>query len=250
MRYRIVPSLVCCLVGLGVALGAFGHGSEPHHRSVDPASSPLKLGGLLYDNWPKMKGAAVAGNHPLYPPDGKKRGGSTWRCKECHGWDYLGARGRYAQGSHYTGIGGVLGARDATQRDLSTVLSGGVAGHDFSAQLTVAERSALAVFLTEGLLDWESEVRLEDPEGEAAARGTPLFADHCASCHGADGRKIDLSDADGQQGVGWLARKNPQETLHKIRWGHPGTEMPSAVVDGGLGNRQTVDVLLFARQLP
>lgn len=30
-------------------------------------------------------------------------------------------------------------------------------------------------------------------------------------------------------GVGWLSNDNPQETLHKIRWGHPGTGMPSMV---------------------
>ena len=28
----------------------------------------------------------------------------TWRCKECHGWDYRGAPGAYSIGSDFTGI--------------------------------------------------------------------------------------------------------------------------------------------------
>ena len=45
--------------------------------------------------------------------------------------------------------------------------------------------------------------------------------------------------------IGWLARANPQESLHKIRWGHPGSKMPSAVADHGLSDDDTVQILRY-----
>ena len=43
-------------------------------------------GGQLYDNWMSvMERDPPAGNPPAYPAAGKKKGASTWRCKECHG---------------------------------------------------------------------------------------------------------------------------------------------------------------------
>ena len=30
------------------------------------------------------------GTHPAYLAIGKQKGKSTWRCKVCHGWDYMG----------------------------------------------------------------------------------------------------------------------------------------------------------------
>ena len=71
----------------------------------------IKNGALLYDNWPKIKKADISDTHPLYPATSKKSGKSTWRCKECHGWDYIGKDGRYSKGSHYTGISGIYGER-------------------------------------------------------------------------------------------------------------------------------------------
>ena len=54
--------------------------------------------------------------HPLWAqrPDkttNGQQGATTWRCKVCHGWDYKGATGAYAKGSHRTGLGGILAAR-------------------------------------------------------------------------------------------------------------------------------------------
>ena len=57
--------------------------------------------------------ARRAGGDPSrLPGGGQEEGSSTWRCKECHGWDYKGKDGAYAKGSHYsgtTGVGGVAG---------------------------------------------------------------------------------------------------------------------------------------------
>ena len=86
------------------------HVSENHPESGG-VMTDLGMGGLLYDNWPKVAGVKMDGTHPLYPPDGKKKGKSSWRCKECHGWDYLGKDGRYRSGSHFRTLRGDDGNR-------------------------------------------------------------------------------------------------------------------------------------------
>ena len=51
-------------------------------------------GGKLYDKWYAVVGAeAPATSHPLYPSDKNyaQKPKANWRCKECHGWDYMGA---------------------------------------------------------------------------------------------------------------------------------------------------------------
>ena len=67
---------------------------------------------------PALSGCAALG---LPDPEGdmpiwkrqstnSRSGAETWRCVECHGWDYKGVSGAYAAGSHLTGFPGVLAA--------------------------------------------------------------------------------------------------------------------------------------------
>jgi len=78
-------------------------------------------GGAMYDTWWAVTGAAApATNHPLWAlrPDttrNARTGSETWRCKECHGWDYKGVNGAYAKGSHRTGFAGILYSTKTTQ---------------------------------------------------------------------------------------------------------------------------------------
>lgn len=210
-------------------------------------AAKLKLGGQLYDNWPAVTGQKPVGQHPLYPAGSKKKGVSTWRCKECHGWDYIGLDGRYSSGSHYTGIKGVMGVAGRSNQEITNALADGAAGHDFSAYLRGTQLRALALFLSQGLIDINDAI---DEQGRAKgdiARGKALYGDSCAACHGAEGDQIDFNSGTvGAQGVGWLVRKNPQETLHKIRWGHPGSSMPSGLVDSGMTDAEMVSVLAYA----
>ena len=73
--------------------------------AVELFGDPIR-GGLLYDKWWKPVGAdAPEDDHPLWATQStnERSGGDTWRCKECHGWDYQGADGAYGDGSHFTG---------------------------------------------------------------------------------------------------------------------------------------------------
>ncbi len=68
----------------------------------------ISNGGKRYDNWAAaLMKAPPDKTHPAYPASGKEKGAATWRCKECHGWDYKGKDGAYGKGSHYTGIKGI-----------------------------------------------------------------------------------------------------------------------------------------------
>ena len=99
--------------------------------------SSVSKGGRLYDNWWQEAGVdEPSGDQPLWTTQttNTRSGGDTWRCKECHGWDYKGAEGAYGSGSHFTGFPGVLDAQSKSLDDLVADLTGGVvADHDFSA---------------------------------------------------------------------------------------------------------------------
>ena len=85
-------------------------------------------GGQLYDNWMATLGAVgPSQDHPLWQsrPDqtsNTRSGAATWRCKECHGWDYMGADGNYATGTHKTGFPGILDS-PMTPSELFTLLT-------------------------------------------------------------------------------------------------------------------------------
>ena len=65
-----------------------------------------------------------------------------------------------------------------------------------------------------------------------------------------NGNMIDFKGKkDGIQGVGWLANDNPQESIHKIRWGHPGSDMPSMIVDINLMEQDAINILTYSQSL-
>jgi thiosulfate dehydrogenase len=89
-------------------------------------------------------------------------------------------------------------------------------------------------------------VSQEIKEKADAANGQKLYSGACVVCHGADGKQILF---DGKNSLGFLANDNPWETLHKIRFGHPGSAMPSGVVIGW-SIQDTVDILGHSQTLP
>lgn len=83
--------------------------------------SSIARGGNLYDKWFKVFDVDAPGvSHGLYPNDKKyaEKPKANWRCKECHGWDYMGAKGGYASGKHSTGIVGTDGARGKSNDEI------------------------------------------------------------------------------------------------------------------------------------
>jgi len=205
----------------------------------------LLMAGILFCVISGFKGCictAPTTDHPLWDtrPDTEsntRTGSDTWRCKECHGWDYMGVDGAYGSGSHKTGFDGIYDSRNTSVINLT---------HDFSTHLSDQDIADVVAFITDGLIDMSLYIDLSTKEADGdAMNGETLYTAQCSGCHGADGKTIDFGDGEG---VGDLALGNPWETLHKIRFGHPGSAMPS-MVEEGLSTDDQVDILTYAQTL-
>ncbi|HUV29053.1 MAG TPA: c-type cytochrome [Anaerolineales bacterium] len=216
-------------------------------------SGSASVGGRLYDQWWKEAGVdEPSSDQPLWATQSTntRSGTDTWRCKECHGWDYQGAAGAYGSGSHFTGFSGVFDVQSESFDTIVAFIDGSAnSDHDFSAMGDEAINN-LAAFLKSSLVDVSP---LIDPETKAAiggdtANGEELYAG-CAACHGDDGLLLNFGGDDDPEYVGTIAFDNPWEFLHKVRAGQPGTGMPAAL-DAGWSMDDLLDLLAFSQTLP
>jgi thiosulfate dehydrogenase len=245
MKSKLLIATGILLLTMGLFVGA-----------VSAQNDAAIQGGLLYDKWWTVTGAdEPTTDHPLWATQSTntRSGKDTWRCKECHGWDYMGADGAYGSGSHFTGFPGVYGARTKSVDDIVAALKGGTnADHDFSTVMDDAALANLAAFI-QGTMDYTQYIdySTKTPIGGDAASGQALFADGCALCHGDDGTALNFHDPEEPEYVGTIAVDNPQEFLHKVLYGQPGSkpQMISAI-ENGWTIEQTADVLAFAQSLP
>lgn len=281
--------------GSGGASGG-GSGGAPSNA----VTTGKNLGGRLYDNHFAELNRTTAVTHPLWElrkPNqaglrNARTGADTWRCKECHGWDYKGVNGVYGKapggafsdtdaGTHYTEFPGIFptrftdaeaafrylkfGTRVSISNNNTLVHAFGVdaTGRPFiegSPALDDTQLRALAQFVVDGgAIDTDQYI--VSGIGQAGAIGDPVRgqalymntaqtqAGRCVECHGADGKLIDFdSDPNLREYVGTLAQENPWETLHKIRFGNPGDNMPSAL-QNGLTDADSADILRYSQDL-
>ncbi|NIP71790.1 MAG: hypothetical protein GWO16_01585, partial [Gammaproteobacteria bacterium] len=183
-------------------------------------------GGQLYDKWyAVLEQDPPQETHPAYPAAGKKKGSSTWRCKECHGWDYKGKDGAYGKGSHYTGIKGVRGVEGMPVERIHEIIMNET--HNFTEEMMPhSAMEKLAIFLSRGQVDMDRYI----DRASAVARGNPrrgarFYQTICAVCHGFDGKLMNFKTAENPEYIGTVAQHNPWETLHKVRFGQPGVGM-------------------------
>ncbi len=227
-----------------------GEAMETNDKGIPyPVSSPVVTGGLLYDKWWKVADDASepTTDQALMSTQttNTRTGADSWRCKECHGWDYQGVEGAYGSGSHMTGFDGVYDAVSLGVEEIKSILSGGSnADHDFSGVIDDDSLTALAEFISDGgVIDIGAVIDLETKEvidGDVV-NGKVLFDNTCVYCHGSDGNA-------GHEPLGELSNGNPWETLHKIRFGQPNAGMPSAV-ENGWSLQDALDVLAYAQTL-
>jgi mono/diheme cytochrome c family protein len=207
--------------------------------------STIAFGGQLYDNWIELtEGATPDGTHPAYPASGSKKGRSTWRCKECHGWDYLGKDGAYGPGSRaYTGIKGIRGMDGAEPAAVLAVLED--ATHALPpALLSERERMAIALFVSRGQFDVTRAYDLESGKALGdVGRGAGYFNTVCAKCHGLDGD----GPENMEETLGSLANRVPAEVVHKIRNGDLAPEMPAL---RAFPEQIMIDILAYTQTLP
>jgi mono/diheme cytochrome c family protein len=191
----------------------------------------IAAGGRIYDNWREaLDRPEPEGTNPAYPVavNADQTGEGTWRCKECHGWDYQGATGIYTKGSHFTGIKGVLGVRGWAPETILPILRD--KNHPYTAEMiTDDEMMRVAVFLSKGLVDMRSfinyDTRTMIPGVGDVDRGRAIFQTTCAACHGFDGRAMDWGEGDEHNFVGTEAAELPDEVWNKVSNAHPGAAM-------------------------
>ncbi len=208
----------------------------------------IARGGQLYDNWMAVLEAdKPKTTHAAYPAGLKRKGAGTWRCKECHGWDYKGKDGAYAKGSHYSGIKGVRGVIGMAPEKIHDIIMDKT--HGFTMQMIPhSAMEKLALFLSRGQIDTDRYIdRNSRVVRGNPSRGAAMYQTICAVCHGFDGKEINFKDEKKPEYVGTVCAKNPWEALHKIRFGQPGVGM---VALASLQIDQLIDVLAYCQTLP
>jgi hypothetical protein len=178
--------LVAALAFLATAAPSFAdpknnHSEEAtefvHGSPAEPTEAwTLAAGGRIYDNWwEALDKNEPTGSHPAYPASAKKSGPATWRCKECHGWDYRGKDGRYGSGSHATGIKGIDGAKGADVAGIVKLLRGKPHGYT-EAMISDKQIERVAAFVSRGQDDVRSVVNPDTGDVTGDSNGGPPFS--------------------------------------------------------------------------
>jgi thiosulfate dehydrogenase len=213
----------------------------------------IARGGQLYDDWAAvLDGKLPEDTHPAYPAVGKKKGKITWRCKECHGWDYMGEDGTYGKGSRYTGVKGIRRMVGADPEEITRIIMDDT--HRYTTDMIpISAMRKLALFVSRGQIFMDQYIDRETKKARGnLRRGAVFFQTVCAICHGFDGAQMPSKTetalaAFGDRGyMGHVASNNPWEVLHKIRNGQPGVGMIALRV---LNVQDQVDVLAYMQTL-
>ncbi|MEM7426783.1 MAG: c-type cytochrome [Pseudomonadota bacterium] len=188
----------------------------------------LSLGGKLYDNLytmtetPKPEKA-----NPAYPAGVSSESLGTWRCVSCHGWDYSGSsgeRGRVA-GPH-SALVSLRPLADADPARIALKIKGPPHAFDFGA-LPENVVEVLALFISLGQYDRAAIMTADGEATGTAKEGQMIFEGACSNCHQLDGRAYLRGERGDKSSLGWLSRNRPEQVVHKIMNGFPGTDMLS-----------------------
>ncbi len=237
-RYQRLWSAAGAAVLAGALLVA------PLAATAGEIESSLARGGKLYDKWFAVIGAdKPADTHAAWPASNtKKKGNTTWRCKSCHGWDYMGKDGAYAKGSYKTGIVGIRAFAGAEPAKIIAVLKDDT--HGFAGKMADGDFQDLALFVSKGQLDTDRYIdrATKLPKGGDKAKGAAYFNTICAGCHEKDGSK----PKDMQKTLA-AQMGNPWEVMHKILNGQPDEKMPAL---RALDRQIVVDIMAHLTTLP
>jgi len=229
------------VLGIGVSVDILAYAQTLPKEQI---LASIVRGGRLYDNWIKEAGKPVPTKRHSAYPDNKAYADNpayTWRCKECHGWDYRGLDGAYSEGRHYTGIKGIREMAGADTKTIVAVLINDT--HEYGRVLEFQDIEDLATFVSKGQVDMNRFIDRRSKKAIGKGENSrAFFTTLCATCHGMDGGEIIT-----MRPLGYFSRHDPWETLHKILNGHPNRIMPPLRV---LDTKALVNTLAYIQTLP
>lgn len=213
-------------------------------------------GGRLYDRWWSEAGVTKPStDHPLWAsrPDqtsNTRTRSSTWRCTECHGWDYKGVDGAYGAGSHRTGFAGIFAAPFTSQEVFDLLRD--PAGHAYTVAdtgLTDKDVWDLVKFVRSGAIDTGTAIDETGAFTGSSGTGDYWYGVACFNCHGDDGKFLNFGSQSDPSYLGTVAADDPWQLLHKTRYGHPGSMMEGTELLRWDWSR-AVDIGAYAQTLP
>lgn len=257
-RFITIPLIALLVVIFYLTSSAQASTFQPQSLFQEETPSPDDVirGAILYDRWYSALGQqAPEGDMPIWgrQRSNSRSGPDTWRCVECHGWDYKGSQGAYGSGSHFTGFPNISAlVPNLTEQEIIDHLKGSKdPAHDFSSHMDDVSLGRLALFLKFGLIDddqYIDDVSLTVIGGDLK-HGKALYEHVCANCHGADGTLIVFRTEGVDEYLGTVASRDPWRFLHRTRFGVAGVDMPVGAKLGWTAEDGR-DVLAYVQTLP
>lgn len=224
---------------------------EPQGAPVDPLR-----GGRLYAAWDLVVGvnANDLPQNPFWPQISGSQIPSTltWRCVNCHGWDYSGSDGTSLSGVYRTmGYPGLFSMTADPLEDIYPYLNGlENPEHDFTPYLAAQDIRDLAAFLSSSLVSPNliADIGTFQASG-TLGNGRTAYSEFCGQCHGLEGERINLGSVQTPIFLGDLAWSNPWRIAHIIRFGHLNAMVPAAA-SLDLPFSQQIDIVFYTQSLP
>jgi mono/diheme cytochrome c family protein len=242
---RLVFSALALHLGIFDAAAAIAQegpvGAMSNSRAI-PAPWIESIGAQLYDDWPRaLRLAGPFQRHPLWSGSTNVRPQETWRCVNCHGWDFLGSAGVGGDLGVVDGVPGLRHLVGVGRNDIRAMIRADSHGYS-SAPLNPEALSYLAGFLAKGQTATVELVGRARTLGVDRAAGGERYASVCQICHGANGDALNLGTERAPETLSTLARRLPWRFLHTVRFGHGGI-MPSFTT---LEEQEFLNLLIYA----
>jgi len=252
MRFKAKLSLALGCTALVIAALGFAVSSS---HAQDEIEGDVLRGGQLYYAWDRVLGVPLPDHDQAIWKEvapGQDYDPHTWRCVNCHGWDYRGSEGISPRAVvKRSGFPGLFEMVAEPEKKITSWLNGvRNAGHDFSDYFSEQDYKDLSAFLSAGLIAPDF---IADPDTRLVAgtlsTGEEIYIEMCLSCHGVDGEKINFGGAVAPLYLADISLHNPWRVSHVIRFGHLGINMPAGELTD-VSFSQQIDLLTYTQSLP
>ena len=217
---------LAAVLALGCVLSSPGQAQEKKNAQTSVGGTfVMSLGGKLFDDvFVMTETKAPSKPNPDYPNYIKPDGLGTWRCVACHGWDYrgqAGERGRHAKSLAFKSLAHLEGVEPADILKRFKVVHPSY----FGKILVNQAPEFLSMFLSGGQYVRGKLLDANNKGTGSAGAGQAIFEGACANCHQLDGMAFLRGEPGDKSSLGWVSRNRPEQVLHKIMNGFPGTDM-------------------------